>query len=183
MMNWLRHNFVASILLTIARVWLGYQWIMDGYGKLTTKGGFSAQGLIMGAIKHPIMTPDGKGQIYPWYTDMLKMFTNSGKDTSVFNFLVSWGEFLVGLGLIVGLLTLPAAFFAAVMNYSFMLAGVVSVSPLYLLIEFFIMAAGFNAGKIGLDRWVTPWFRKVLPFLRKHGETEVRIEKAINSYE
>ncbi|MDR0899703.1 MAG: DoxX family protein [Lactobacillaceae bacterium] len=181
MMNWLRHNFVASIILTVIRVYLGYEWMMDGINKLTMKGGFSAQGMIMGAIKQPVVGPHG--QPYPLFTWFLKTFTDGGKHAEVFSFLVSWGEFLVGLGMIVGLLTLPAVFFALVMNFSYMFAGVISVNPWYILLEFFLMAGGFNSAKIGLDRWATPWFRKVLPFLRKHGETEVRIEKALTVYE
>jgi thiosulfate dehydrogenase [quinone] large subunit len=181
MVNWLRHNIVASILLTIARIWLGFQWLMDGWGKLTTAGGFSAQGLIQGAINKPIMTPDGKSQTYPWYTEMLKMTTDNGNHTELFNFMVSWGEFLVGLGLLVGAFTIAAAFFGLLMNYAFMLAGVVSISPVFILIEFLILMAGFNAGKIGLDRWITPWLRQHLPFLRKHADSEAKIEKTLNA--
>ena len=180
MMNWLRHNFVASVLLTIIRIYLGFEWMMGGLNKLTMKGGFSSKGLIANAIQNPVQSP--KGTAYPLYTEFLKVITSNGKNTQVFDFLVSWGELLVGLGLIVGLLTIPAVFFALVMNFSYIFAGTISVNPWYILLEFFIIMAGFNAGKIGLDRSVTPWLRKKLPFLRKHGETEVRVDKAINAY-
>ncbi|MDR2661268.1 MAG: DoxX family membrane protein [Lactobacillaceae bacterium] len=183
MINFLRHNLVASILLTIARVYLGFNWMMDGYGKLTSKPAFSAAGLINGAIKGGVQNvAPAKGQMYPLWTAFLKTMTNGGKNTQLFDFLVKWGELLVGIALILGAFTLFAAFAAILMNYSFMLSGVVSINPIYILLEFFILIGGFNSAKIGLDRFITPWLRKNIPFLRKHGETEVRIENAINSY-
>jgi thiosulfate dehydrogenase [quinone] large subunit len=184
MINWLRHNTVASVILTIIRIWLGFQWLLDGIEKVTTKGGFKANGLIMGAIKGGVQNvAPAKGQMYPLWTSFLKLATNNGTSFGLFNFLVAWGELLVGLGLIVGLLTIPALLAALVMYYSYMLSGVVSINPIYLLLEFILLIGGLNSANIGLDRWATPWLRKHLPFLRKHGETEVRIEKAITSYE
>lgn len=206
MMNWLRHSPIASVLLTLMRVWLGLQWALDGLTKITTKGGFSALGLIKGAIAHPVTHPvetfgdksydtisslfglfptnyaNGASEAYPWYTATLKAFTSNGTSSSLFDFLVAWGELFVGLGLIFGAFTILSAFFGAVMNFSYLLAGVVSINPAFLLMEFIILAAGFNAGKIGFDRVITPWLRKKIKFLRRHGEVEVKIEKAINSY-
>lgn len=80
--------------------------------------------------------------------------------------MVSWGELLVGLGLIFGTLTTAAAFFGLLMNFSYLLAGTVSINPTFILIQFFILVAGFNAGKIGLDYWVIPFLRKKIPFLK-----------------
>jgi thiosulfate dehydrogenase [quinone] large subunit len=191
MIKWLRNSKVAMWILTVLRVWLGYQWMMDGISKLT--GGFSALTFIRKAILSPVasahaadsfqgevaknmalllknsslehITYAASNQSYPWYAGFLKMLTANGTNTQAFDFLVSWGELLVGLGLIFGTLTLAASFFAMVMNFAYLLAGTVSVNPLYLLIEFFIMAAGLNASKIGLDRWVIPFLRSKMPFL------------------
>ena len=79
--------------------------------------------------------------------------------------MVAWGEVLIGLGLIVGLLTGIAAFFGALMNMSFLLAGTVSTNPVMFIIAVFLIIAWKVAGWYGLDRWVlprlgTPWSSK-----------------------
>lgn len=165
MMTWLRNSRVAMWILTILRVYLGFQWALDGWAKITAKGGFDASGLIMGAIKNPVLTPD-KTKAFPWYDLFLRVTTNNGQNTSVFSFLVSWGELLVGLGLIFGTLTLAAAFFGLVMNFSYLGAGVVSVNPTFIFIGTILLIGGYNSGKIGLDYWVTPFLREKLPFLK-----------------
>ncbi len=41
--KWLRENNIAAGLLTVIRVWLGYNWMTAGWGKLTGEG-FDATG-------------------------------------------------------------------------------------------------------------------------------------------
>ncbi|GAA3330132.1 hypothetical protein GCM10020331_081440 [Ectobacillus funiculus] len=62
--------------------------------------------------------------------------------------------------MLLGCLTTAAAFFGLVMNFSFLLAGTVSHNPTDILLGGIILAAGFNAGVFGLDRWVIPFIRK-----------------------
>jgi thiosulfate dehydrogenase [quinone] large subunit len=78
----------------------------------------------------------------------------------LFNFIVPLGEFLVGLGLILGCLTTAAVFFGLVMNFSFFLAGTVSHNPTDIFLGGIILFAGYNAGRYGLDRYVVPFMRK-----------------------
>jgi thiosulfate dehydrogenase [quinone] large subunit len=47
------------------------------------------------------------------------------------------------------------------MNFSYVFAGTVSTNPLDILLGVIILAAGFNAGRVGLDRWVVPSFVKL----------------------
>ncbi|MGR4032700.1 DoxX family membrane protein, partial [Bacillus sp. ZZQ-131] len=77
-------------------------------------------------------------------------------NADLFSFLVQWGEILVGLGLILGGLTKTAAFFGIIMNLSFLLSGTVSVNPNLLILTIFILVAGQNAGRIGLDGYISP---------------------------
>ena len=176
MIQFLRQNKVAMWILTVIRVYLGWLWVQDGWEKLTTKGGFHAEGLIMGAIKQGTPVPGAKPYSYPWFLDFLKATTNHGHDASFFNFLVPWGEFLVGLGLIFGTLTLAALFFGLIMNFTYLLSGVVSVNPTYVLLSFILLMGGFNSAKIGLDFWVTPFLRKFIPFLNNDIETRKTAE-------
>lgn len=153
--NFLRTNQIAMYFVTVIRIWLGYIWAMDGFHKLT--GGFSAHGFIQGALKNPVQTPNGAA--FPWFTAFLKVTTNNGHNTGIFSFLVAWGELLVGLGLIFGTLTTLALLGGLLMNVSFLFAGAISSNPIYIIIEFILLTAGFNAGKVGLDNWIIPWFR------------------------
>ncbi|WP_458122556.1 DoxX family protein [Paenibacillus sp. Z6-24] len=166
MMNrWLRENKVAMWLLTVLRVYIGFQWIEGGWGKLT--GGFDATGFLTGAIastggEHPSVQAG-------WGT-FLQNFALP--NVELFNVIVPIGEFLVGLGLILGTFTTVAALMGMVMNFAFLFSGTVSTNPYLLLAEIFIVVAGANAGKIGLDRWVLPYLKATL-FKKhtKHGGT------------
>ncbi|MEH7012164.1 DoxX family membrane protein [Neobacillus niacini] len=166
-MNLLRENKIAAGILTVLRLYLGYSWFTAGLGKLTS-GGFDASGFLKGAIANPVKGPDGN-MVYGWYVNFLESFALPNID--VFNFIVPWGETLIGLGLLLGCLTTAAMFFGLVMNFSFFLAGTVSHNPTDIFLGFIILTAGYNAGRFGLDRWV-------IPFLRKTMKTEGNRHKA-----
>ncbi|NHM32340.1 DoxX family protein [Neobacillus terrae] len=151
----LRQNKVSAIILTFIRLYVGYAWFEAGLHKIT--GGFDATGFLKGAIGNPVKGPDGS-ILYGTYLTFLKSFALP--NAHIFNVLVPWGELLVGIGLILGCLTTAAMFFGLVMNFSYLMAGTISSNPMDILLGVIILAAGFNAGKIGLDRWVIPFIRK-----------------------
>ncbi|MFJ5759208.1 DoxX family membrane protein [Neobacillus sp. NPDC093182] len=153
--KFLRENKIAAAILTVIRLYLGYAWFTAGLGKIT--GGFDASGYLKNAVANPVKGPDGN-MVYGWYVNFLESFALPNID--VFNFIVPWGETLIGLGLLLGCLTTAAIVFGLVMNFSFFLAGTVSHNPTDIFLGFIILAAGFNAGKYGLDRWVVPFIRK-----------------------
>jgi len=153
--NWLRGNKVAAGLMTVLRLYVGYAWITAGYHKLT--GGFDAAGFLKGAIANPVKGPDG-AVVFGWYVDFLKHFAMPNVD--IFNTIVPVGEFLVGLGLILGCLTTAAMFFGLLMNFAYLFAGTISTNPMDILLGVFIVVAGYNAGRVGLDRWVIPFINK-----------------------
>jgi thiosulfate dehydrogenase (quinone) large subunit len=154
LVNFLRTNKLAAALFTVLRIYLGYTWLTAGWGKIT--GGFDATGFLNNAAANPVMGPDGI--VYGGWVTFLKSFAIPNAE--IFNVLIPWGEFLVGLGLILGCLTTAAAFFAVVMNFSFLLSGTVSHNPTDILMGVLIMVAGYNAGVYGLDRFVVPFFKK-----------------------
>lgn len=153
--RFLRESILAAVILTILRIYLGYGWFTGGYKKLT--GGFDATAFIKGAVANPVKGPDGS-LVFPTYVGFLKHFALPNAD--IFNTIIPIGETLVGIGLILGCLTTAAAFFALVMNFSYLMAGTISSNPLDILIGIFIVTAGFNAGRIGFDRWVIPFIRR-----------------------
>ncbi|TKC16291.1 DoxX family protein [Robertmurraya kyonggiensis] len=152
----LRENNIVAGALTLVRIYLGWHWMTAGWGKLTE--GFDAAGFLKGAVANPVVSHDVLA--YPGWVSFLESFAvpNAG----LFSTLIPLGEFLVGLGLILGCLTTAAAFFAMVMNFSFMFSGTISSNPMDILMGVFIAAAGYNAGKFGLDRYVLPYLRKLV---------------------
>jgi thiosulfate dehydrogenase (quinone) large subunit len=153
--TFLRENKIAAGILLAIRLFLGFAWMTAGWGKLT--GGFDASGFLKNAIANPVTGPDGN-VVYGWYVNFLESFALPNID--IFNFIVPLGEFLVGLGLILGALTTAAAFFGLVMNFSFFLAGTVSHNPTDIFLGAIILFAGYNAGRYGLDRWIVPFMNK-----------------------
>lgn len=154
--RWLFTNTSSAWIWLILRIYLGYSWLVAGWGKVTSdawtgeNAGVAVKGFMEGALALV-----EEGHVPTWYAWFLESVVIPG--AVPFSYMVAWGEVLVGLGLIVGLLTGIAAFFGAVMNMSFLLAGTVSTNPVMLLIAIFIMLAWKVAGWYGLDRWALPY--------------------------
>ncbi|TCP65785.1 DoxX family protein [Baia soyae] len=149
MVGFLRSNVYATFLLTVVRLSLGMIWIQAGWHKVT--GSFTAQKFLAGALQKS--TGDFPS-VQAWWAWFLKNIAIP--HINVFDFLVSWGELLVGIGLIAGLFTTFAALMAIMMNFAYLFSGTLSMNPPMILFTIFVLVAGFNAGRWGLDRWVIP---------------------------
>lgn len=168
--RWLFTNTTSAWIWLILRLYLGYTWLTAGWGKITSdvwtgeNAGVAVKGFMGGAIDLA-----EQGDVAGWYAWFLENAVIPNAVT--FSYMVAWGEFLIGLGLIVGLLTGIAAFFGALMNMSFLLAGTVSSNPVMFMIAILLIMAWKVAGWYGLDRWAlpflgTPWtIRKKEPRL------------------
>jgi len=159
----------------ILRLYVGYEWLMAGWGKLFnpawtgSKAGAAISGFTQGALAKTVGEhPDVQG-FYAWFLQ------NLVQPYPVFwSYLVVFGEILVGIGLILGVFTGIAAFFGAFMNLNYLLAGTVSVNPVLFIISLFLILAWRTAGWWGLDRWIlpalgTPW-RPGLVFAERKGK-------------
>ncbi len=152
-----------SWLWLILRLYLGYEWLVAGWGKLHnpawtgSSAGAAITGFAQGALsktggEHPDVT-----LWYGWFLNHLVL-----PYPAVWAYMVSIGELLVGIALIVGIFTGIAAFFGAFMNVNYLLAGTVSSNPILFVIALVLILAWKTAGWWGLDRWVlpalgTPW--------------------------
>ncbi len=166
-------------LWLIVRVYVGYQWLVAGVDKLfgyniqigsgfgtgnlsnswiftnhlgAALQGFAHSGIAQATGAHPA--------VQGWYSWFLQNVVIPG--SGFFAYLVTFGEVLVGLGLIFGFLTGIAAFFGVFMNANFLLAGAVSINPIIGGLAMFLMLAWRVAGYWGIDRWLlpllgTPW--------------------------
>ena len=152
-----------SFVWLLLRVYVGWDWAVAGWGKVTSpvwvgpKAGIAIEGFLNGALtKTGGQHPDVSG----WYAGFISNVALP--NTATFSYLVAYGELFVGIALILGLFTGIAAFFGAFMNMNYLFAGTVSVNPLLLLIQLFLILAWRVAGFLGLDRYIlpllgTPW--------------------------
>lgn len=168
MLTFLQNSKVAMVLLTVVRVSLGWMWFSSGIGKVTG-GGFSAAGFLQASAENPVLK--GENIAYPWYVSFLENIAIPYAD--LFSFMVMWGEVLIGLALIVGLFTKNAAFFGAMMNTSFLLAGTVSTNPLMLIMAIVLLVTKTNAGRLGLDS-LTP---RVMSLIQHNKKTSLTVVK------
>jgi thiosulfate dehydrogenase [quinone] large subunit len=142
-------------LWLVVRVWLGYQWVTSGYGKLTNpawmEGGAALKGFLGNSIQGSLAAESHPIIAYKWFLSFLQGIVDSGAYTWMAK-LVSIGEFLIGIALILGLFTAVAAFFSGFMVWNFALAGSAGVAPMFLILSVFLVAAWRIAGLWGLDR-------------------------------
>lgn len=147
----------AAWFWLIVRLYVGYAWLKAGWGKVTADAwtGENAGGAIQGFINGALAKADAGTDVGSWYAQFLETFVLP--NAKVFAFLVAYGELLVGIGLILGLLTGIAAFFGALMNVSFLFAGTLSTNPILFILATWLVLAWKNAGWYGLDRWALPF--------------------------
>nr|WP_274540283.1 DoxX family protein [Deinococcus sp. UR1] len=148
-------------LWILLRIYVGYEWLMAGWGKVTDpagvwvgeKAGSAVAGFLTGALaKTGGEHPDVQGW-YAWFLQYVAL-----PNAAVFSYVVAYGEVLVGIALILGLLTGIAAFFGGVMNASYLLAGTISTNPLLFILATWLVLGWRVAGWWGLDRWVLARF-------------------------
>ena len=164
-MRFLRENVVAAGLFVLVRVYLGWQWMNAGWHKITGETAFDATGFLNGAMGKPVLDKATNELVYPTYMAFIEHLALP--NAKIINVLIPWGEFLVGAGLILGAFTTVAAFFALMMNFMFMFAGTVSTNPWFILVGMFILVAGANAGKFGLDYYIVPYLRHLIVMDKK----------------
>ncbi|MEA2598909.1 MAG: thiosulfate dehydrogenase (quinone) large subunit, partial [Thermomicrobiales bacterium] len=107
--------------------------------------------------------PAAPAGTYAWFEDLLGYMLRHEWYTW-FAKVIAIGEFLIGIGLIVGALVGIAAFFGTLMNFNFQLAGTASTNPVLFGLGVFLVLAWKVAGYWGLDRVLlaavgTPWTR------------------------
>ena len=153
----------TSWLWLVVRLYLGYEWISSGLTKLGSDAwtGPHAGAAITGFAKGALAKTAGDHpDVQSWYAGFLQDLVMP--NAALFARLVTAGELLVGLALVLGALTGIAAFFGITMNANYLLAGTVSTNPVLIILGTLVVLAWRNAGWIGLDRWLlpmlgTPW--------------------------
>jgi thiosulfate dehydrogenase [quinone] large subunit len=154
----------------VLRVWLGWDWLGHGLDKFENPAwmqtGAALQAFWTRAVAVPA-PPSRPAVAYDWYREFLRMLLEGGHHVW-FAKLVTIGEILIGVALILGLFTGIAAFFGVFMNWHFVMAGAASTNAMLMVVGVALMMAWRTAGWIGLDRWAlplvgTPWQRVAVP--------------------
>ncbi|MGD0878156.1 MAG: DoxX family membrane protein [Anaerolineales bacterium] len=164
------HPLAGLIWLPI-RVWIGWQWLEAGLEKFKNPAwmqtGLGLKGFWMGAVAIPAK---GTAPIhYAWYRAFLQMLLNAQAYTW-FAKLITIGEILVGVALILGVFTWFSALMGGLMNWNYIMAGSASVNPMFLILSVFLVLAWKVAGYFGADYFLVPWFASL--FGQKETNTE-----------
>ena len=153
----------AGWIWFLLRIWLGWEWISASMHKLTDPGWVATGEALKGYWVHAIAIPEtGRPAIaFGWYRSFIE-FMLSVHAYTWFAKLVTAGELLVGIALIIGAFTGIAAFFGALMNWNYMMAGSASTNPMLFVVAVGLILAWKVAGYIGADYFLlqflgTPW--------------------------
>jgi thiosulfate dehydrogenase (quinone) large subunit len=147
----------------LVRLYVGWAWLHAGWEKFQSaawvgdKAGTAIKGFLMGALQK---TSGAHPDVQGWYASFIQNVALPNAET--LSYIITFGEIAIGIALILGLFTGIAAFFGTFMNLNFLLAGTVSINPILLLLQLFLILAWRIAGWYGLDRYVlpalgTPW--------------------------
>jgi thiosulfate dehydrogenase [quinone] large subunit len=155
--SYLFGNPRAGLFWLPIRIFLGFEWLEAGWHKLSGTGWTDGGSALLGYWTNAVAVPEtGRAPIsYDWYRSFIQLLIDNGAQTWM-GWLIPIGEVAVGLGLLFGALTGFAAFFGALMNMSFLLAGSASTNPIMFTLAVGVMLAWKVAGYYGLDRWLLP---------------------------
>jgi thiosulfate dehydrogenase [quinone] large subunit len=163
----------AALWLPI-RLFVGWSWLDAGMHKFNdpkwmetgeTIRGFWAKSL--GLTPATPGAPAPKPTItYDWWSEFIRGLYDNNAHTW-FAKVITFGELLVGLGLILGALVGIAAFGGILMNMAYLLTGTTSSNPVLLIMGIMLLLGWKVAGWLGLDRFLlpllgTPWHKGAL---------------------
>ncbi len=147
----------------VVRILIGLEWVNAASHKIGSPDWMETGNALKGYWTNAVIVPEtGRAAInYDWYRSFIQGLLDSGSYVW-FAKLVAIGELAVGIALIIGAFVGIAAFFGALMNWSYIMAGSTSSNPLLLIGAIVLILAWKIAGYYGADyfllRWLgTPW--------------------------
>ena len=155
--RFLFNNSRAGLLWLPIRLFVGFSWLEAGLEKLTEPGWTGGGASLRAYWERVAAIPEqGRPPIsFEWYRDFINTLI-AGNHETWFAWVITLGEIAVGVGLLLGVLTGIAAFFGALMNMSFLLAGSASTNPVLFTLGIGLILAWRVAGYYGVDRYLLP---------------------------
>lgn len=162
------------------RVWLGYQWIEASLFKISNPAWVASGEALKGFWTNAVQIPaEGRPPIsFDWYRSFIN-YLLATESYTWFAKLIAYGELLIGIALIVGAFVGIAAFFAASLNFNFIMAGAASTNGMLFLIAVLLMLAWKTAGYVGADYYLLRWLG--VPWMERTGSQPVDLRSAPNS--
>jgi thiosulfate dehydrogenase [quinone] large subunit len=162
--RFLFQSTAASWLWLAVRLFVGYQFLTSGWGKLSGGKWLDGSGTsVLTYWQNAVNIPEtGKPLItYDWYRGFLQFMIDTNS-APWFSYVIVFGELAVGLGLILGAFVGLAATGGLLLNGAFLLAGTTNTNPVLAVLGILLILAWKNAGYLGLDRYLlpalgTPW--------------------------
>lgn len=158
----------SAAMWFVVRMEVGAEWLLAGWEKIQSPAwgtsGKAVSGFVAGALAK---TSGANPAVQGWYAWFLQHMVQP--NAGLFSFVITYGEFAVGLGILLGVLTGIAAGFGVLMNMNYLLAGTVSINPILGVFGLFLIFSWRVCGWIGGDRLLLPslglpwqrgsWFR------------------------
>ena len=136
--RFLFQSTAASWLWLIVRLFVGYQFLTSGWGKLTGGRWLDGSGSTIATYwQNAVKIPEAPARpliTFDWYRSFLQFMIDTNS-APWFSYVIVFGEIAVGLGLIVGAFVGLAAAGGLLMNMAFLLAGTTSTNPILALLE------------------------------------------------
>ena len=151
-------NTQAGLFWLPIRLFVGFSWLEAGWGKLSGSGWLDGGTALQGFWTRGRRDP-GEGSSADRVRVVPRLHQPPAPEQRLHLVRLarsSSASSLVGLGLLFGALTGFAAFFGALMNMSFLLAGSASSNPVLFTMAIGLILGWKVAGYFGLDRYLLP---------------------------
>ena len=156
-MNRILRDPRLGLVWLAARLWVGWEFLDAGWQKTfgsESSSWWGSTGGVHGFLSFagsPASTGGAHAAVPHWYGTLINSVFIHGD--RFFAVAIPLGELLVGIGLILGLFTMASAFFAVLMNLSYLLAGSTGagLNPEMFGLGLLIMFAGSAAYVYGID--------------------------------
>jgi len=155
--RYLFSNTRAGLFWLPIRIFLGFEWAVAGWHKLTGTGWIDGGSSLLGYWQNAVKVPaQGSAPVtFDWYRSFLQFLIDINAQ-GWFAWLITVGELAVGIALLAGALVGIAAFFGTTMNMSYLLAGTTSVNPVMFALAIGLILGWRVAGFYGVDRYLLP---------------------------
>jgi thiosulfate dehydrogenase [quinone] large subunit len=160
-LTWPFRSTLTSPVWLVLRLYLASVWLQFGVAKI--RGGWlSGDGL------HGLLSAVASGQTpapFPFYTRLIDvLLLGTGLDR-VLSVMMPLAEVAVGLAFLTGVMLVPAAVLATVLNLNLILSGVASIhfDGRIIALQVLLLAAWRVAGYLGLGTLARRWWRHTHP--------------------
>jgi uncharacterized membrane protein YphA (DoxX/SURF4 family) len=163
LIRWPFTNHFASPIWLALRFYLAYMWIQFGVQKI-------GAGFLTGDPIGDMLQLVGNGTLsvpFEFYRPVARMLVDSGM-TTLLSFTMPFLEMAVALSFATGVLVVPAAVGATLLNINFILSGIgqVSFDGRFIALQLLLILAFRIVGKIGIERLVVRTMKLMLDKVR-----------------